>query len=339
MSAPDPTARPSTTHQEVHSVQLSVIIPVYNEADNLEPLYQRLTSVLGAIDDTQHELLFIDDGSTDASAAKIQALAENDAQVRLLKLSRNFGHEAASTCGFDHADGDAVVLIDADLQDPPEVIPAMLDRWRDGAMVVYGRRRRRRGESWFKRTSSALFYRLLQRVSDVPIPTDTGDFRLIDRRVVHVLRRCREDPRFVRGLVSWAGFRQEAVDYDRDARHAGETKYRPLALIKLSLVAISAFSSAPLRWAGYLGGAVAVFSLAFTAYIGISGLLAQEPTPRPGYGLLICAVFFLGGIHLIMLSVMTYYIGLSFNHTRRRPIYVLDDAEILSPIPQPESLV
>ena len=312
-------------------MRISVIVPVYNEADNLGPLYERLTAVLEAIADVQHELIFVDDGSTDASAAKIQALAENDAQVRLLKLSRNFGHEAASTCGFDHADGDAVVLIDADLQDPPEVIPAMLDLWRDGAMVVYGRRRRRDGESWFKRTSSAIFYRLLQRVSDVPIPTDTGDFRLIDRRVVHVLRRCREDPRFVRGLISWAGFRQEAVEYDRDGRHAGETKYSPLALIKLSLVAISAFSLIPLRLAGYLGSAVVVFSLGFTVYIGLSRLFAQELMPWQGYALLTCAVFFLGGIHLIMLSVVAYYIGLIFNHTRRRPIYVLDQDPSTTP--------
>ncbi len=312
-------------------MRISVIVPVYNEAENLGPLYKRLTAVLEGIDDTPHELLFVDDGSTDGSADTIAALAKTDPRVRLIKLSRNFGHEAASTCGFDHADGDAVVLIDADLQDPPEVIPQMLDRWRDGAAVVYGRRRRRDGESWFKRSSASLFYRLLQRVSDVPIPTDTGDFRLIDRRVVQVLRRCRENPRFVRGLVSWAGFRQEAVEYDRDARHAGETKYRPLALIKLSLVAISAFSLVPLRLAGYLGSAVVVFSLAFTVYIGLSRLLAEELMPWQGYALLTCAVFFLGGIHLIMLSVVAYYIGLIFNHTRHRPIYVLDGVEPFAP--------
>lgn len=312
-------------------MRISVIVPVYNEADNLDPLYQRLTTVLDGIDDAEYELLLVDDGSTDGSTEKIEQLARDDPRVRLLKLSRNFGHEAASTCGFDHAEGDAVVLIDADLQDPPEVIPEMLDRWRNGAAVVYGRRRHREGESWFKRSSASLFYRLLQRVSDVPIPTDTGDFRLIDQRVVRVLRRCREDPRFVRGLVSWAGFRQEAVEYDRNARHAGETKYRPLALIKLSLVAISAFSSIPLRLAGYLGSAVVIFSLGFTIYIGLSRLLAEQLMPWQGYALLTCAVFFLGGIHLIMLSVVAYYIGLIFNHTRRRPIYVLDDTEPFQP--------
>ena len=314
--------------------KLDIVIPVYDEALNLPELLRRITTVLDPLEDTEfsYSLIFVDDGSRDKTAALVRAAAATDSRIQLLTLSRNFGHEAASTCGLDHAHGDAVVLIDADLQDPPELIPQMLARWRDGAAVVYGRRRLRDGESWLKRSTAHLFYRLLQRVSEVPIPPDTGDFRLMDRRVVEVLRRCRENPRFVRGLVSWAGFRQEAILYDRDARFAGHTKYRPWALLKLSFIAISAFSLIPLRIAAYLGGLVIIFSLSFAIYIAASRILRNELMPWQGYALLTCAVLFLGGVQLIMLGVVAYYIGLIFQHTRHRPLYVLDpQGSILAP--------
>lgn len=303
--------------------KLSVVIPVFNEQGSLPELYERLKAVVGKLDVASFEFLFVDDGSTDASADVIRGLAENDSAVRLIGLSRNFGHEAASTCGLDHADGDAVVLIDADLQDPPEVIAEMLARWRDGAAVVYGQRRSRPGESATKRLTAHVFYRLINRVSEIAIPLDTGDFRLMDRRVVEVVRRCRENPRFLRGLVSWAGFRQEAVGYDRDERFAGETKYRVRDLVKLSLVAVSAFSLLPLRVAGGLGFLVVVFSLAFTAYLAVDRLVGPTAMSYRGDALLTCSVFFLAGVQLVVLSVVLHYVGLIFHHTRNRPLYVV----------------
>src|SRR4051812_5972342 len=247
-------------------MKLSVVIPLLNEEANLRELHARLTTVLSSLADA-HQIVFVDDGSTDGSPAVLRELADADPRVTALRLSRNFGHESASTAGLDFVDGDAVVLMDADLQDPPEVIAEMVARWRDGFEIVYAQRRQREGESAFKRSTSWVFYRMLNLISDVPIPMDTGDFRLVDARVVAALRQCRERDRFVRGLVAWTGFRAAAIEYDRPARKAGRTKYNPIKLLILSLDAAVGFSTKPLRLASALGFLTTIFSLVETASI------------------------------------------------------------------------
>jgi dolichol-phosphate mannosyltransferase len=309
-------------------MKLSIIVPVYNEEHNLRPLHARLTHVAAGCADT-HEIIFVDDGSTDRSRAIIETLTRDNVHTRYLAFSRNFGHEMATTAGLDHADGDAVVIIDADLQDPPEVIAELVERWQSGVDVVYARRRRREGESIFKKATSFAFYRVIRALSEVDIPADTGDFRLMDRRVVEALRRCRENPRFVRGLVSWVGFRQEAVYYDRAERHAGETKYNVAKLLRLSWEAICAFSLTPLRIAGWLGATVMLLSFGLMLHVAYHRLV--HGLPIQGYALLACGLFLLGGIQLLVLGVLSQYVGLIFKHTQDRPRYIIDRAEGWSP--------
>ncbi len=302
-------------------MKLSIVVPVYNEEGNLSLLHDRLSrAVAGQADD--YEIIFINDGSRDRSPEILEELAQRDSHVKYLSLSRNFGHEIATTAGLDRANGDAVVLIDADLQDPPEVISQLLERWRLGAAVVYARRRHRAGESPFKRLTAFGFYRLLHYLSDVHIPPDTGDFRLMDRRVVEALRQCRENPRFVRGLVSWVGFRQEEVLYDRDERHAGQTKYNAMKLMRLAWEAICGFSLIPLQLAIWLGGLVTVLSVVMTAIIVIQKLFLNMPFQ--GYAMLACAMFFLSGVLLIMMGILAQYVGHIFRHTQNRPLYLID---------------
>jgi len=305
-------------------MKLSIVVPVFNEQDNLRPLHARLARVASACAD-DHEIIFIDDGSTDGSRTVMEALTREDAHVRHIAFSRNFGHEMATTAGLDHADGDAVVIIDADLQDPPEVIAELVARWNSGVEVVYARRRRREGESVFKKATSFLFYRVIRALSEVDMPADTGDFRLMDRRVVDALRRCRENPRFVRGLVSWIGFRQEAVYYDRAERLSGETKYNLPKLLRLSWEAICAFSLVPLRVAGWLGAVVMLLSFALTLHVAYHKLFLGLPIQ--GYALLACGLFFLGGIQLLVLGVLSQYVGHIFKHTQNRPLYIVESAE------------
>lgn len=302
-------------------MHLSVVVPAYNEQDNLAPLHARLARVLAGLADT-HEIVFVNDGSSDGTGRVLRELAASDPAVRVVEFSRNFGHEAASTAGLDRASGDAVVLIDADLQDPPEVIADLVARWRAGAHVVYARRRHRPGESPIKRGTAWLFYRVLRRLSSVEIPPDTGDFRLMDRRVVDAVRQCRENPRFVRGLVSWVGFRQEAVLYDREARHAGETKYGLLKLLKLSMEAISSFSLVPLRLTIWLGLGVVALSLVLALTVAAQRLFF-DTRMLEGYALLACGLFFLGGVQLTMLGILAHYLGQVFLHTQNRPMYIV----------------
>lgn len=233
-------------------MKLSIVVPVFNEELNLGLLHERLGAVAGRAAE-EYEIVFVNDGSRDGSLAVMRRLCEQDPHVRYISLSRNFGHQIASTAGLDHATGDAVVLIDADLQDPPEVIAEMVERWRGGAAVVYGRRIARLGESAFKKWTAHLFYRVLSRISDVSIPLDTGDFRLMDRRVVEVLRTCRENPRFLRGLVAWIGFKQEAVEYERAGRHAGKSNYTLGKMARLAWAGACSFSLVPLQLAMWCG--------------------------------------------------------------------------------------
>lgn len=300
-------------------MKLSVIVPAYNEEANVRPLYDRLMPVLESIS-PEYEILFIDDGSTDGTLAAIEDLTRHDSSVGFVTFSRNFGHEIASTAGLDRANGDAVVLIDADLQDPPELIEAMVDRWRDGVEVVYAQRRRRARESVFKRFTAWCFYRLIRLLSSVDIPPDTGDFRLMDRRVVEAVRRCREVPRFVRGLVAWVGFRQEPVLYDRDPRHEGETKYGFGKLVRLSLEAILGFSLVPLRLMIWLGLGIVTMSVVLVVIVAIEKFVAPA---NQGYAFLATGIFFLGGVQLTMLGVIAHYLGHVFERSQARPLYVV----------------
>lgn len=313
--------------------ELSVVVPAFNEEGSLRALHARLTPVLESCT-ASHEIILVDDGSRDRTLEVMRELADLDPRVRYVSFSRNFGHEVATTAGVDHATGRAVVLIDADLQDPPELIPIMVERWRAGADVVYAQRRIRAGESIFKRATSWLFYRVIDRMSDVRIPRDVGDFRLMSGRVVDAVRRFEENPRFMRGLVSWVGFKQEAVPYDRDARHAGETKYQLRQLLRLATEAIAAFSLKPLKLTVYLGLAAILISVALTLMIIVQKLLITPApgTPLPasampqGYALLMCSIFFLGGVQLLMLGILAHYVGHVFRMVQRRPLYLVAEA-------------
>ncbi len=309
--------------------RISVVVPIYNEETCLRELYRRLTEVDESIDD-DIECLFVDDGSSDRSREIIRELAETDERVRYIFLSRNFGAEAALTAGIDHADGDAVVLIDADLQDPPEVIPEMIGLWRKGNDIVYAQRRSRKGERFSKRFSAWLFYRIIRHLSGVNIPVDTGYFRLMDRRVVLEVRRCREIHRFVRGLVAWTGFRQTALRYDRDERHAGETKFTPIKMTVLAMDAVLGFSGLPLRISVVLGLLACLFSVFIFAGLLIARI--WQGAPMSGYALLASAVFLLGGVQLLMLGVLGEYIDRIYRQEQGRPIYIA--AEKSSALPE-----
>ncbi|HZZ41777.1 MAG TPA: glycosyltransferase family 2 protein [Tepidisphaeraceae bacterium] len=301
-------------------MRLSVVVPLLNEEGNLRELHARLTEVLGGLAE-EHRLIFVDDGSTDGSVGVLREIAQGDGRVTVIRLSRNFGHEAASTAGLDFADGDAVVLMDADLQDPPEVIGEMVKKWREGFEIVYAHRRKREGETWFKRSTSWGFYRLLNLISDVSIPMDTGDFRLVDARVVGALRECRERDRFVRGLVAWTGFRAAAIEYDRPARKAGKTKYNPVKLLILSLDAAVGFSTKPLRLATAIGFLTMIFSLVETASIITQKLVWGIKIQ--GYALQTSGLFFLGGVQMLLLGILGEYLGRIYRQTQGRPLYVV----------------
>ena len=298
----------------------SVVIPVYNEEGNLRALYERLVKVLLSLSE-DYEIIFVDDGSTDHSLSIIKQLAGLDQRLKFISFSRNFGHEAASTAGFDKASGDVVVLMDADLQDPPEVIKALSDKWKEGYQVVYGQRRKREGECLFKRATAFLFYRVLNLLTDVHIPLDTGDFRLMDKAVVQDLKKCREQNRFVRGLMSWLGYKQIGISYDRPERKSGSTKYGFFKLLILSLDAICGFSIVPLRIATLLGLVTLIISAVFTIVIIMQKLVLGLNIP--GYALATAGMFFLGGVELLLLGVIGEYVGRIYRQVQQRPLYLV----------------
>lgn len=300
--------------------ELTLIVPAYNEAPNIRPLYDRVLAVLepAAI---SFELLFIDDGSRDGTDAEIAKLVETDPRVRYARFSRNFGHEAASSCGFRLAKGQAAVLIDADLQDPPEVILELHQRWREGYEVVHARRRQRHGESRRKRISAYLFYRGFNRMVDRAIPTDVGDFRLVDRRVVDHFNALPERNRFVRGMFSWLGFRQTVVEFDRQRRQHGVTKYNYSKLLWLSLDALTSFSTAPLRACTVFGLTITLFSFLIAGTIIVQRMFFDLAVP--GYALATSGIFLLGGIQLIFLGVIGEYIGKIYTQVQGRPLYIV----------------
>ncbi|MBI6545621.1 MAG: glycosyltransferase family 2 protein [Cyanobacteria bacterium NC_groundwater_1444_Ag_S-0.65um_54_12] len=299
---------------------ISVVIPVFNEAAILPELYRRLVATLTTSSES-YELLFVNDGSTDSSLGQMVKLSERDSQVRVIDLSRNFGHQIAITAGIDHAAGQAVVIIDADLQDPPELIIRLLEQWRAGYQVVYAVREQRRGETRFKKWTAALFYRLIRRITNVDIPVDTGDFRLLDRMVVEAFRQIREKHRFVRGLISWIGFRQTGVPYVREERYAGETKYPLRKMLKFASDGITSFSFMPLQLATYLGFIVSVLSFLAICWVLYQFLVARHTVP--GWSSLMVAVLFLGGIQLITIGLIGEYVGRIYDEVKRRPLYLV----------------
>ncbi|HEX2732190.1 MAG TPA: glycosyltransferase family 2 protein [Polyangiaceae bacterium] len=303
--------------------KLSIVIPLFNEQEVIEELRRRLLEVLNALPDVgpAWEVLFIDDGSTDASLDLLTEFARVEPRFRVLALSRNFGHQAAVTAGLDRAEGDHVVLMDADLQDPPEVIPEMLGKAQEGYDVVYGTRNRRHGEGFFKRCTAAIFYRLMRAVTGVNLPVDTGDFRLMVRAVVLTLRALREQHRFVRGMVSWVGFRQTAVLYDRDARHAGETKYPLRRMLRFASDGATSFSIVPLRLATWLGLILALIAvLGGVTAVGIKIFLPE--IVLPGWTAIIVAVAFGFSAQLLITGILGEYVGRIYEEVKRRPLYV-----------------
>ena len=302
---------------------VSIVAPVYCEERVVGEFYTRAKRALESLaPPIRHELVFVNDGSTDGSLAALLAIAERDPAVRVVDLSRNFGHQLAITAGIDHAAGDAVVVLDADLQDPPEVIAEMVRLWREGNQVVYGVRRARHGEGAFKRVTAAAFYRLLSRLSDVRVPLDSGDFRLMDRAVVDVLSELREESRYIRGLVSWVGFRQCPLPYDRDPRFAGKTKFGLGRMISFALDGISSFSDKPLRVASHLGMLVTVGALAAMLWL-IAQKMMYPSHSIAGWTSVMVVVLFLGGVQLLSIGLLGEYVGRIFRQAKHRPLYVV----------------
>lgn len=299
--------------------ELSVVIPIYNEVENIPVLYDRLVGVLENVGNS-FEIVFVDDGSRDESVKKLQELAAADERVTVLELARNFGHQVAITAGLDFTRGKAIAVMDADLQDPPEVFPEFIAKWREGYDVVYAIRERRK-ESWLKRTSYAAFYRLLRRVSNIEIPLDAGDFCVMDRRVVDLLKDMPERSRFVRGIRSWVGFNQVGIPFERHARHAGTSKYTVGRLMLLALDGLISFSYVPLRVITGIGLSVSLVSLVLAVFFLVKKLV-YGLTP-PGYASIIVSIFFLAGIQLVTLGVIGEYVGRIFEEAKRRPMYVL----------------
>ena len=298
----------------------SVIVPFLNEEEVLPETCRRLTAVMEGLGEP-FELVFVNDGSTDRSPAIMEDLAARDPRVRLLSFSRNFGHQSAVLAGLEYAAGQALVVIDADLQDPPEVIVPMAEKWRQGYHVVYGRREKRQGETWFKKATAFAFYRILNRLCDFSIPADTGDFRLIDRKVRDVLCGLREHSLFLRGLVSWVGFRQTEVAFVREERFAGETKYPLRKMIKLSLDAMVSFSYKPLRLASYVGFALSGASVLFLLYVFYEKFFTDRTVP--GWTSLMSMSLFFHGITLVILGILGEYVGRIYDEARDRPRYIV----------------
>jgi polyisoprenyl-phosphate glycosyltransferase len=297
--------------------QLSVVAPMYNEADTAEVFYER---VCAALKDVPFELVIVDDGSSDATPEVLKRLSANDPRVRVVFLSRNFGHQTAITAGLDHAQGDAVVMIDADLQDPPEVIPTLLERWRAGADVVYAVRRRRAGETRFKLTTARWFYRLMSRLSNVELQEDAGDFRLMSRRALDALLAMRERSRYLRGMTVWVGFTQAAVEYERDPRYAGETKYTLRKMVRFSIDAIASFSHVPLQAATVFG-----FLVSFVAFLAIPLVIVLKIVGSylPGFSTITIVILLLGGMNLIAVGIIGEYVGRIYEEVKRRPLYLV----------------
>ncbi|MBN1202764.1 MAG: glycosyltransferase family 2 protein [Anaerolineae bacterium] len=310
---------------------ITIVAPVYNEEPIINEFYRRMSDVMDASGEVW-ELVLVNDGSFDRSAELMQALHERDPRVRVVSFARNFGHQNAVTAGMDYARGDAVVIIDADLQDPPEVIPQMIEKWREGCDVVYAVRAERKGESWFKRMSAKLFYRLIYRITDVDIPLDTGDFRLMDRRVVDALNVMREHNRFIRGMTSWVGFRQAGISYVRQERYAGQTKYPLRKMLRFALDAITGFSYFPLQvtiYASLVLALIAVLSVPVVAFLR----LATGESVFEGQATTLIVVLLMSSFQLFFFFIMGQYIARVYDEVRHRPLYIV--SEVWERAPEP----
>jgi len=299
----------------------SLIIPIYNEEETIPELYRRVSDVMDSLDDSV-ELILINDGSRDRSLNLMRELQERDARVCYISFARNFGHQAAVTAGLNFARGQVIVVLDADLQDPPELIPKMIESWQAGYHVVYAQRTKRKKESWFKRLTAYVFYRLLRRLADVDIPADTGDFCLMDRQVVDVLNSMPERNRYIRGLRAWIGFRQTAVKFERDPRFAGEVKYTFKKSLALAINSLVSFSKIPLRLSTYLGLFSALIAL-LMALLVLYWRLQQPDSPVTGLATILIAVFFLGSVQLISIGILGEYIGRIYEEVKGRPAYTI----------------
>ena len=301
--------------------KITIVVPFLNEKENLPVLLERVAGTFaGRAEDW--ELLLVDDGSTDGSAEWAVAQAQANSHVRVVRLSRNFGHQLAITAGLDRSDGDAVVVMDADLQDPPETIGPMVDKWREGHEVVYAVRRSRAGETWSKKFLAAGFYRVFRRLAKVNIPMDAGDFRLVDRCVVDALREMRELHRFMRGLTCWVGFRQASVEYDRAARFAGETKYPVWQSARLAFDAITSLSASPLRWIAVLGVGICAVAALWVLFV-LAQALVNPGSMQKGWASTIAVMVFLGGVQLVSIGLLGQYVSRIFEEGKRRPLYLV----------------
>lgn len=301
---------------------ITILVPAYNEQEVLHMLYERLKKIMDSNKKYDFEILLINDGSKDKTLSIMEDLREKDKRVCYLNLSRNFGKETAMIAGLDYSNGDAVIIIDADLQDPPELIPQMIKYWEQGYDDVYAKRSSRKGETWLKKFTSKMYYKTLQSVTKIEIQKDTGDFRLLDRRCVEALKTLRESQRYTKGLFSWIGFNKKEILYDRDPRAAGKTKWNYKKLIDLSIDGITSFTTAPLRWSAILGGFVSIIGFIYMLYIIIKTIWLGVDVP--GYASTMVIILFLGGIQLIVLGVIGEYLGRAFYETKGRPLYFVD---------------
>ncbi|KAA3645921.1 MAG: glycosyltransferase [Proteobacteria bacterium] len=301
---------------------VDIIVPVYNEQDVLSVFQERINGVMTQLD-IDWRVLFVDDGSSDDSLQQMQKLQAADGRFGYLSLSRNFGKEQALTAGLDHADGDAVIVIDVDLQDPPELIPDMIAAWHEGYDVVYATRKQRQGESWAKKTTANWFYRILNTMSDTAIPKDTGDYRLMSKKAYRAVNQLRERNRFMKGLFAWVGYKQKQLYFEREPRAAGETKWNYNKLWRFALDGITSFSYLPLRFATWIGMTVATFAFIYGLVIIVKTLILGNQVP--GYPSLMVVILFLGGIQLTALGVIGEYLGRMFNETKQRPLYLVDE--------------
>lgn len=300
---------------------LSIIIPVYNENHNIEPLIQRLTKIVNPYN---YEIIFVNDGSTDGTDEEIKKIAKNRKEIKLISFNRNFGHQVALSCGYQFAKGNCVISIDADLQDPPEIIPQMIAKWKEGAKIVYARRRKREGDTFFKKITAKWFYKFINFLSDVPIPQEVGDFRLLDRKVVDFLNNLSEQTRFLRGLVVWSGYPAAYVEFDREKRHTGKTHYSLSKMINFALDGITSLSIKPLRLATYAGFITGSFGFVGILY----GILGRIFLPRywvTGWTALFVGIMFLGGVQLITIGIIGEYMGKIYKEVQRRPQFTIKE--------------
>jgi dolichol-phosphate mannosyltransferase len=308
---------------------ISIVVPLYNEEGNVEPLLDRIEAIARRLPgEPSYEIVLVNDGSTDRTLAKLREQLAKRQHVVVVNLSRNFGHQLAATAGVELAQGEAVVLMDGDLQDPPELIAEFVKKWRDGYDVVYAIRRTRKGESAFKLVTARAFYRIIKRLTKVSIPVDTGDFRLMSRRVVAALRRFPERHRFLRGMVSWVGYNQIGVEYDRDERQFGVTKYPLKKMLRFAIDGITSFSDVPLRFASYLGFISSLVAFIYALIVVVYKLFSLNPPAYTrGWASTIVAVLFLGGVQLISLGILGEYIGRIYDEVKGRPLYLISDIE------------